>query len=194
MKRYLTFGIIFGTLVVIFVAISWFLFPAWKDPTSGGFWALIILVIVGVWTFMKDAVSVWKDLKEEEKDKQQKPSPPAKPDFFHEGWFLKHTYSGLANFSGRKKEQGLLSDWMEKPDAKPIYVIVALGGFGKTALVWYWLNHNEVPQRLKHVIWWSFYEDNNFETFVKESLEHLNLKPEISFQFRASGNSCKIYS
>ena len=65
MKRYLTVGIIFGILVVVIVAISWFAFPGWNNPASGGFWTLLGLTIVGVFTFVKDAVSVWKDLKEE---------------------------------------------------------------------------------------------------------------------------------
>jgi hypothetical protein len=76
MKRYLTIGITFGVLVVVVVAISWFAFPAWKNPASGGFWTLLGLVIIGVLTFVKDMVSVWKDLKEE---KKEEPKPVATP-------------------------------------------------------------------------------------------------------------------
>lgn len=74
MKRYLTFGIIFGVLVVLIVIISWFGFPAWKNPASGGFWTLLGVVIIGVFTFVKDMISVWKDLKEEKKE-EPKPTP-----------------------------------------------------------------------------------------------------------------------
>ncbi len=74
MKRYLTVGIIFGILVIVGVAISWIAFPAWKDPASGGFWTLLSITVFGVFSFVRDMISIWKDL-EEEKKEEPKPIP-----------------------------------------------------------------------------------------------------------------------
>ena len=74
MKRYLTFGIIFGVLVIAIVIISWFGFPAWRDPASGGFWTLLGATLLGVLTVMQGAVSIWRDLREE---KKEEPKPLA---------------------------------------------------------------------------------------------------------------------
>ena len=67
MKRYLTVGIVFGVLLIAVVAISWFLIPSWNNPASGGFWALVGIAAVGVVTFIQGIVSIWKDLKEDQK-------------------------------------------------------------------------------------------------------------------------------
>jgi len=69
MKRYLTIGIILGILVAIIVTISWFAFPAWRDPASGGFLTLLGATFVGVLAFIQGGVSIWKDLKEEKEKK-----------------------------------------------------------------------------------------------------------------------------
>jgi hypothetical protein len=68
MKRYLSFGIIFGVLVIGIVFLSWTKFPAWRDPASGGFLALLGATIVGALAVMQSIVSMWKDLKEEKKE------------------------------------------------------------------------------------------------------------------------------
>jgi Na+/proline symporter len=74
MKRYLTVGIISGVLVGIVVAFSWYRFPAWQNPASGGFWGLLGATIVGVVVFVQSLVSIWKDLKEEKKE-EPNPAP-----------------------------------------------------------------------------------------------------------------------
>src|SRR5688572_25770598 len=75
MKRYLKVGIISGILVAIIVAFSWFTFPAWQDPASGGFWALVGATIAGVVIFVQSLVSIWKDLKEEKKEELNSSAP-----------------------------------------------------------------------------------------------------------------------
>lgn len=68
MKRYLTVGFIFSILVAIIVTISWLAFPAWHDPASGGFLALLGATIIGVLAFLQGVVSIWKDLKSGRKE------------------------------------------------------------------------------------------------------------------------------
>jgi len=63
-KRFITVGIIFGFLLAIVVAISWFLVPGWQSPTSGGFWVLLGVAAIGVISFVRSAVAIWKDLRE----------------------------------------------------------------------------------------------------------------------------------
>ena len=67
MKRYLTVGIVSGVLLIAVVTISWFLIPGWNNPASGGFWALVGIATVGVITFIQGVISIWKDLKEDQK-------------------------------------------------------------------------------------------------------------------------------
>jgi hypothetical protein len=204
MKRYLTFGIIFGILVAVIVAASWFAFPAWRDPTSGGFLTLLGATIIGVWAFHQSAISVWKDLKEEKKE-EPKPSAPTplqsvnsqqgeniynapggtinvvqqiakSPEPIPETpptWNLKHRYGLAANFTGRIEERKELVKWLEQNPEQPLCVLRALGGFGKSALAWFWLLHDVDKTKWTRVVWWGFYEDSNFESFLSETLGYL---------------------
>jgi tetratricopeptide (TPR) repeat protein len=205
MKRYLTVGIVFGILVVIIVAISWLVFPSWKNPASGGFWTLLGLTIVGVFTFVKDLVSIWKDLKEEKKE-EPKPSSPAPmqsinsqkadsiinapggtinvypprssepipevPSF----WHIPHPYPMPPNFTGRATEQTMLDDWLAEEKDR-LFIFRALGGFGKSALAWQWINTHVNPAEWTKLVWWSFYEgDASFDHFIEETLKYLKFE------------------
>jgi tetratricopeptide (TPR) repeat protein len=219
MKRYLTFGIIFGVLVIVIVIISWFGFPAWKSPASGGFWTLLGLVIVGVFTFVKDLVSVWKDLKEE-----PKPSAPAPTQSINSQqgeniynapggtinvyqpagssaeptpelnplWHLAHPYPMPPNFTGRVAERAMLTHWLNEDAENHLFIIRALGGFGKSALSWHWLTHDVDSTQWTKLVWWSFYEgDASFEHFIEETLKYLKLevpqgqRPQVDQLFKA---------
>jgi hypothetical protein len=206
MKRYLTVGIIFGVLVVIVVAISWFAFPAWQTPASGGFWTLLGLTLVGVLAFLQSAVSIWKDLKEEKKE-EQKPSAPMqsidsqKADAIYNApggiinvvqqmaksteptpetpsfWHLAHPYPMPPNFTGRLTERSVLTRWLNEDTEYHLFIIRALGGFGKSALSWHWLTHDVDSKQWTKVLWWSFYEgDASFENFITETLKYLKLE------------------
>ncbi len=155
---------IIGNLATSAVPEEWkpYLWIAW--PAFGVF--LLIAIIIAIWQWAA------------QREKPTLPPPPEKPDYIHEGWFLKHSYPTLPNFTGRKTQQTYLTDWLKNNSEKPLLVIVALGGFGKSSLSWYWLHHDETAKQLPRVVWWNFYEDNNFETFLSETLEYLNLKPE----------------
>ncbi len=208
MKRYLTVGIIFSILVVTLVVISWVVFPAWHNPASGGFWALVGVAAVAAWTFVKDAVSVWKDLEHEPKtatpvpfqsvQSQQADSilnapggtinyyPPQtniRPEPSPETpktWNLKHPYGLPKDFTGRVDERKMLTDWLENDHEEPLFVLRALGGFGKSALSWYWLLHDVEKSKWTRVLWWSFYEgDASFDAFIREAYEYLIDKENV---------------
>lgn len=94
-------------------------------------------------------------------------------------WYLAYPYPMLPNFTGRVAEQAFLTEWLESDKIHSLYIIHALGGFGKSALVWHWLSHNIDPIRWPKVVWWSFYEgDASFENFLKETLKYLKVDPQ----------------
>ena len=90
-------------------------------------------------------------------------------------WCLKHPYSEIPDFTGRVKERQMLADWL-KDDKHPLLVLRALGGFGKSALTWYWIKNDLDPTIWSKVVWWSFYDDREFGNFVRETLEYLTGK------------------
>jgi tetratricopeptide (TPR) repeat protein len=82
--------------------------------------------------------------------------------------FIAHPYPLLQNFTGRDAEQAILSNWLFNEE-KPVLVMEAIGGMGKSALTWVWL-HNHILEpgvEIDGVFWWSFYEDP-FETFLQK--------------------------
>jgi hypothetical protein len=92
------------------------------------------------------------------------PRPPELP----KGWFLAHPYGMPPNFTGRKAELQTLSNWLQNETQYTLFVLRALGGFGKSALTWHWLTHEVDPQQFPQVVWWSFYEDAaNFKSFLR---------------------------
>lgn len=92
-----------------------------------------------------------------------------------EGWFLENPYPMPPNFTGRVAERRLLTTWLSHDPEHPLLSLRALGGFGKSSLVWHWLTHDVDPAVWRKVVWWSFYEgDANFETFLANSLAYLS--------------------
>lgn len=92
-----------------------------------------------------------------------------------EHWFLAHPYAMPPNFTGRVAERKMLTDWLNGDDAHPLLALRALGGFGKSALTWYWLLHDIDPVQWPSVVWWSFYEgDASFESFVANTVRYLD--------------------
>jgi tetratricopeptide (TPR) repeat protein len=100
--------------------------------------------------------------------------------------FIAHPYTLLQTHRlvGRQQELNLLTDWVAKPDSEiykaHILNIVAIGGLGKSALTWKWLN-DIAPQEMKPLagrMWWSFYEsDATFENFVTRALAYVTHRP-----------------
>ena len=92
-------------------------------------------------------------------------------------WYLAHPYPMPPNFTWREAERKMLTDWLEKDDKNRLFILCALGGFGKSALAWHWLTHDVNAKDWPKVIWWSFYEgDASFESFIKETLKYLKLE------------------
>ncbi len=105
--------------------------------------------------------------------KPPEPQPPAEPQF--DQWFLAHPYPMPPNFTGRVAERRMLNEWLNADAEHPLLSLRALGGFGKSALVWHWLTHDVTPGEWPRVVWWSFYEgDASFDKFLVESLKYLS--------------------
>ncbi len=90
-------------------------------------------------------------------------------------WLLAHPYGMPPNFTGRVAERGRLTEWLEEEKGPALLVLRALGGFGKSALVWHWLMEDLDPALWQRVVWWSFYDDPSFDAFLGEVLNYLGL-------------------
>ena len=91
-------------------------------------------------------------------------------------WYIPHPYPMPPNFTGRKAELKMLEGWLVD-DRDRLFILRALGGFGKSALTWQWICNHVNPAQWKRLVWWSFYEgDASFENFVKSSLKYLHIE------------------
>jgi tetratricopeptide (TPR) repeat protein len=91
-------------------------------------------------------------------------------------WHLAHPYPMPPNFTGRAAELQMLDDWLTD-NTNRLFILRALGGFGKSALSWQWINTCVNPAAWTKLVWWSFYEgDASFEHFVEETLKYLDRK------------------
>lgn len=105
--------------------------------------------------------------------KPPEPEPPQQPQ--PEQWLLAHPYPMPPNFTGRVAERTMLDHWLNADAVHPLLSIRALGGFGKSALVWHWLTHDVSLAVWPRVVWWSFYEnDASFDRFLAETLAYLS--------------------
>lgn len=87
--------------------------------------------------------------------------------------YLAHPYPLQENFTGRLKERAMLTDWLQAENAEPILSLIGMGGLGKSALTWYWLQKDLPQENLKFsgILWWSFYErEASFESFLSHAL------------------------
>lgn len=90
--------------------------------------------------------------------------------------FIAHPYALQENFTGRKQEREMLTDWLKK-EPHPMLSVIAIGGMGKTALAWYWLMEDIVgsDEQPKKILWWSFYDrESSFERFLKKAIEYFS--------------------
>ncbi|NIM12217.1 MAG: DUF4062 domain-containing protein [Candidatus Aminicenantes bacterium] len=118
--------------------------------------------------------------KAEKERKKEKPIPEICIPFAPTP-FIAHPYPLPEHFTGRAAEMAELSNWFYN-EKKPVLVMEAIGGMGKTALTWVWMQKeiNEKAVELDGVFWWSFYEAP-FETFLIQLACYLNvLKKEDS--------------
>lgn len=102
-------------------------------------------------------------------------------------------YPMQANFTGRARERCQLTEWFTSGE-HPMFAYVAIGGMGKSALTWAWLQRDvlglplpgvaeeertehvaSVPEasRPEGVLWWSFYErESTFQKFLDQALTY----------------------
>jgi tetratricopeptide (TPR) repeat protein len=93
-----------------------------------------------------------------------------------DAWHLAHPYPMPPNFTGRAAELKMLDDWLAD-DKDRLFILRALGGFGKSTLAWQWINTHVNPAEWSKLVWWSFYEgDASFEHFIEETLKYLKLE------------------
>jgi tetratricopeptide (TPR) repeat protein len=127
----------------------------------------------------------------ERSDAEAAESPPASP-----APYIAHPYPLQDNFTGRFGEREMLSEWFVD-DRRPILALTAIGGMGKSALAWVWLQRDllgqplpglapdphqaadrcQVPKdkRPEGVLWWSFYEaEASFAAFVDKALTYVS--------------------
>ena len=88
--------------------------------------------------------------------------------------FIPHPYPEAPNFTGRIKERAMLTKWLLEDKEHPLLSMVAIGGMGKSALAWRWLQEDVIGEdgatgeALEGVVWWSFYEKGmTFDSFVR---------------------------
>ena len=88
--------------------------------------------------------------------------------------YFAHPYPLQENFTGRLSERTQLTEWFTK-GSQSMFAYVAIGGMGKSALTWYWLNEDIIKKGLAPdgIIWWSFYDrEARFETFLMKALQY----------------------
>lgn len=86
--------------------------------------------------------------------------------------YFAHPYPLQENFTGRVRERHMLTDWLAS--GRNVLSLTAIGGMGKSALTWFWLQNDVLPAvKLDGVLWWSFYErEASFAAFVREALQY----------------------
>ncbi|KAF5417679.1 MAG: hypothetical protein C5S49_02985 [Candidatus Methanogaster sp.] len=90
--------------------------------------------------------------------------------------YIPNPYPLQENFTGRVREREMLTKWLKGGD-QPMQSIIAMGGMGKTALAWYWLNEDILgsDEQPRKIVWWSFYDrESSFGRFLKKAIEHFS--------------------
>lgn len=106
-------------------------------------------------------------------DTNRAAAPPRAPSH----WHYPYSHYSAGNFTGRADERKRLDQWLREDTQHPLFVLRALGGFGKSELAWHWLTHDLDPAAahcpLLGAMWWGFYENSaNFSVFVAEALKY----------------------
>lgn len=116
---------------------------------------------------------------EEEVDSPKKPSLPQPPERY-----FNPVYSLTSEFVGRTKELAEIDEWAKSPD--PMMIVEAIGGMGKSAVTWQWLETRaDTVFKPDGVIWWSFYERGaTMAAFIRHALAYLTAQNPDTFKGR----------
>ena len=99
---------------------------------------------------------------------------------------LAHPYLAPGDFLGRAEVRKTLTDWLADPASPPVSALVAVGGMGKSALAWEWVQQDVLgadsgpgpaaPEGpLEGVLWWSFGQPGaGFSVFLDEALTYVS--------------------
>lgn len=93
-------------------------------------------------------------------------------------------------FVGRETELQLLSEWAAPGDPNPILVIEAIGGTGKSTLIWEWLHTRASTVRGDWAgeFWYSFYEDGSgTNDFCQQALTYMTGSVPAAFALSGPG-------
>jgi tetratricopeptide (TPR) repeat protein len=93
--------------------------------------------------------------------------------------YIAYPYPSQEHFTGREQERSDLAAWLTD-DAHPLLAVIAIGGMGKSALGWHWLQEDLLPLGLEHwglhgVLWWCFYDrESGFERFLERAIAYVS--------------------
>jgi hypothetical protein len=98
-------------------------------------------------------------------DESPLPEPPA--------FYADPPYTLTSQFIGRSTELAQLDAWAKSGER--IMLIEAIGGMGKSALTWEWVQTRAIPtHQYDGVMWWSFYESGaTMSAFLRHALAYL---------------------
>lgn len=80
------------------------------------------------------------------------------------------------NFIGRETELRQLDTWAASAD--PMLIVEAIGGMGKSALTWEWVQRQKDSGRYDGIFWYSFYERGaQMNDFMRHALAYVTEQP-----------------
>ncbi|MEO1288951.1 MAG: hypothetical protein AAFV93_14385, partial [Chloroflexota bacterium] len=89
---------------------------------------------------------------------------------------------GAAPFVGRKKELAQLNQWIKPESDKPMLIFEAIGGMGKSALTWAWLQDHLAADDVQGTFWFSFYEGgSDMSAFIVHLLAYVTERSPEEF-------------
>jgi pyrimidine deaminase RibD-like protein/tetratricopeptide (TPR) repeat protein len=140
--------------------------------------------------------------------------------FFENEWPRFLAFPGFPldlHFEGRIAERASMTEWLCRRGAvgaKPVMMLTAIGGMGKSSLTWLWAKHDvageEVPgiasepeeisrrcrvepgwQRGLRILWFSFYQHEgggDFRRFLEEAINHFSSGTIAALDYRHGGD------
>ncbi|MCO5196499.1 MAG: effector-associated domain EAD1-containing protein [Anaerolineae bacterium] len=91
---------------------------------------------------------------------------------------------------GREDELALLDDWYLHDIQHPLLAVIGLGGMGKSALTWHWIQRLQADGHAPPlIVWWAFYEtDGTPDKLMADVLTHFGDDPKQFASLRQAIN------